>query len=235
MTHGGRSAALPSSMALPDPTDLRDGTVTALQAQQHDPDRVSVFIDGRFAFGLMVDLVVKAGLRKGLALTAREQEALLEQEEGLRARRTALDYIAHRARTETEVRRRLARKGFSEGATEGAVARMEELGYLDDAAYARAYVSERLSGRGHGPERLRADLRRRGVAPRYIEAALEDLVEPDDLRENALRHGRQRWERLASEPDPFRRKKKLSDFLARRGYGYDLIREVVEELEREAG
>ncbi len=67
-----------------------------------------------------------------------------------------------------------------------------------------------------------------------IEAVLDDLVEEDDLRETALRHGRKRWRRLASEEDPYKRRKKLSDFLVRRGYDYDLIREVVEVLEAEA-
>ncbi len=208
--------------------------MTSVQVQKRDAERVSVFIDGAFAFGLTLDLAVREGLRKGLRLTVAEQERILEAEERFRARRAALDYIAHQARTEGEVRRKLRTKGFAEGAVEEAVARMRELGYLDDAAYTRAYVRGRLAGRGHGPQRLRADLRRRGVAPKVIDEALDELVEPDDLRETALRHGRRRWLRLAREADPQRKRKKLADFLARRGYGYDLIREVTEVLEREA-
>jgi regulatory protein len=216
-----------------DMPELRAGTVTALETQQNDPERVSVFIDGQYAFGLAWDLAVQAGLRKGQHLSQQQQQALLEEEQRLRARRVALDYIAYRARTAEEVRRKLARKGFPEDAVEAAVARMAGLGYLDDEAYARTYVRSKLSGRGYGPERLRADLRRRGVAPAVVEAALAEMVEPDDLRETALQQGRQRWQRLASEADPAKRRKKLSDFLARRGYGFDLIREVAEVLERE--
>ena len=214
--------------------DLRPGAITRLVQQKRDADRVSVFIDDAFAFGLALDLVVRAGLKKGQRLEVDEQQALLDDEERLRARSVALDYIAYQARTEQEVRRKLARKGFAEHVVEEAVARMAELGYLDDAAYARAYARGRLSGRGHGPQRIRNDLRKRGVAPRVIDAALEDLVEQDDLRETALHHGRKRWVRLQREEDPYKRRKKLSDFLMRRGYDFDLIREVVERLETEA-
>ncbi len=213
--------------------DLRPGTVTRLARQKRDAERVSVFIDGAFAFGLALDLVVRAGLRKGQPLTVPEQQALLDDEERLKAKAAALDYIAYQARTETEVRRRLERKGFPPPVADEAVERMRELGYLDDDAYARAYARGRLAGRGHGPQRIRNDLRKRGVAPRTIDAVLEDVVAPDDLRETALRHGRKRWLRLAREEDPRKRRKKLSDFLVRRGYDFDLIREVVETLEAE--
>jgi len=213
--------------------DLRAGTVTAVQTQQRDAERVSVFVDGAFAFGLALEVAVRAGVRKGVLLSVAEQEALLAEEEAFRARRAALDLIAHRAQTEGEIRRKLARKGFSEAAAEGAVERMRDLGYLDDEAYARAYVRGKHAGSGHGPQRLRADLLRRGVKPATIDAALAEEVADDALLETALEHGRRRWLRLASEPDPRKRQKRLSDFLARRGYGYDVIREVLEAVARE--
>lgn len=213
--------------------DLRPGTITRLAQQKRDAERVSVFIDGAFAFGLALDLAVRAGLRKGQRLDVAEQQALLDEEERLRAKAVALDYIAYQARTEAEVMRKLARKGFPEHVAEEAVERMRELGYLDDVAYARAYAKGRLDGRGHGPQRIRADLRKRGVAPKTIDATLDDLVERDDLRDSAMEHGRKRWRRLQREDDPYKRRKKLADFLARRGFDFDLIREVTEALEAE--
>jgi regulatory protein len=212
---------------------LRPGTITRLASQKRDAERVSVFIDGAFAFGLALDLAIKAGLRKGQALTVGEQQALLDDEERLKAKAAALDYIAYKARTEHEVRQKLRKKGFPDPVADEAVARMRELGYLDDAEYARAYTRGRLSGRGHGPHRIRADLRRRGIAPSTIDAALADLVEHDDLRETALRHGRKRWRRLQREEDPYKRRQKLAGFLQRRGYDFDLIREVTDVLEAE--
>jgi regulatory protein len=216
-----------------DVQDLRDGVVSRVEAQRKDRDRVSVFIDGEFAFGLSVDVALRAGLRKGLPLSVHDQRALLADDARVRARLAALDLIAHRARTEAEVRRALARKGFPEDAALAAVDRLLELGYLDDDAYARAFVRGRAASRGHGPGRLRADLLRRGVSPATIDAALDDLLDADGLLESATHHARKRWARLASEEDHLRRRKKLTDFLVRRGYDFDVIRTVTETLERE--
>lgn len=215
------------------PRDLRAGTITRLAQQKRDAERVSVFIDGEFAFGLALDIAMKAGLRKGQELSIEAQQGLLDDEERLKAKAAALDYIAYKARTEHEVRQKLQRKGFAEPIADEAVARMRELGYLDDADYARAYARGRLNGRGHGPYRIRADLRRRGVARSIVDTVLDDLADPDDLRETALRHGRKRWHRLRREDDPYKRRQKLAGYLQRRGFDFDLIREVTDTLEAE--
>src|SRR5690606_856036 len=142
---------------------LRDGTITRVVTQKRDAERVSVFIDGQFAFGLALDLALEAGLRKGKTLTVAEQEALLAKEQTHRARAAALAYLTAGARAAAEVRRTLREKGCADDAVEDAVAHREGYGSLDDAAYARASVRDRFGGRGHGPQRLRGDLLQRGV------------------------------------------------------------------------
>jgi regulatory protein len=104
---------------------------------------------------------------------------------------------------------------------------------VDDAAYARAFARGRFLGRGYGPQRLRADLLKRGIARETIEAALADLVESVDLDESALRLARPKWASLAREPDVRKRQKKTMDFLLRRGYAFDTARETVDVLMRE--
>lgn len=216
-----------------DAPQLRPGTVSAVQIQKRDAERVSVFIDGAFAFGLALDVAVRHGLRKGIVLGIEQQEALLAEEGMARARSAALDLIAHRPRTEAEVRRALARKGHAEEAVASAIDRMLDLGYLDDVAYARTFVAERSASRGHGPSRLRADLHRKGVPPAIIDQAIASGVDEVRVREAAFDVARRRWTRLASEPDPRKRRKRLGDFLARRGYDFELIREVTDALERQ--
>lgn len=212
------------------PRPLAAGTVTRLAAQQRKKDRVSVFIDGAFAFGVHVDLVVEFGLHKGQALTVDAQQRLIDADRRRTARTLALDYLSRRPRTAYEVRQKLRRSDFDETVIDETVARLHDLGYLDDAAYAQAYVAARFRNKGYGPQRLRADLQRRGVASPLIDAALEAALDPDDLLEAARMHARKRWTRLAGEPDPRKRRKKLNDYLLRRGFSYDVIRCVVEEL-----
>lgn len=216
----------------PDPAemDLADGTVTRVAQQKKDLDRASVFIDDRFAFGLAVDLVIEAGLRKGVVLTAEEQRALLVRQESFAARASALSGLTRRARTAEEVRRSLLQKGFAESVVDDTVDDLERLGVVDDEAYARAFVRGRFEGRGYGPARLRQDLQRKGVDRSTIDAALADLVEAEDLGDEARQQAERKWRTLRSEEDVRKRKKKTMDFLVRRGFGFDTAREAVDAV-----
>ena len=214
----------------PDPADLdlNDGTVTRLAQQKKDLDRVSVFLDESFAFGLAVDLVIEAGLHKGQRLTAAEQRALLVRQESFAAKASALAGLASQARTTKEVRDALARKGFAEPIIEDTVADLERLGVVDDAAYARAFARGRFSGRGYGPARLRQDLIKKGVAREAIDAALAELTEAEDLGGAAREQAQKKWRALSSEDDLRKRKKKTLDYLMRRGFGFDSARSAVD-------
>ena len=209
-----------------------DATITRVQVQRTNSDRCSVYLDGTFAFGVYQDVVVQFGLRKGKHLTVAEQREILAADQVHIAMATALHYLGYKPRTEREVRRKLDEKDLG-AVADRTIARLNELGYLDDASYAHAYVEARMR-RGYGPRRIRMELRRRGVANAQVEQALEAVVDADDRLEAAREQAARRWPRLQKESDPRRRRKKLYDFLLRRGFGYDLIRQVTDELERES-
>lgn len=212
---------------------LQPGTVTRLAVQKRDVHRVSVYLDGAFAFGIHQDVLVQFGLAKGQRLEVEAQQEMLAAERLRTAKQVALDYLAYKPRTAEEVRRKLERKDVDADTAEAVVERLRELGYLDDAAYAKQYAQRRHQVKGYGPRRIQSDLQRRGVARRHVERAVEALREEADLLERAREQARKRWRRLQREPDARRRRKKLSDYLLRRGYGYDTIRQVVDELESE--
>lgn len=104
---------------------------------------------------------------------------------------------------------------------------MEHLGYLNDKAYAKL-LSEHYAAKGYGPRKVRDELYRRGVPREYWDAALEDLDEPDEALD-ALVEARLR--RIA-RPDraDF---KKVSDALARRGYGWSDISAAIRRYQRQ--
>ena len=208
--------------------DLADGTVTRIAQQKKDLDRASVFIDDAFAFGLSVELVIQAGLKKGMALTADRQRELLTRQETFSAKASALAGLSNRARTSDEVRKALLKKGFAEPVVEDTVAGLEDAGLVDDQAYARAFVKSRFDARGYGPARLRQDLQRKGVARATIEAALEELTEAEDLGAEAREQAAKKWRSLSSEDDVRKRKKKTMDYLVRRGFGFDTARSAVD-------
>lgn len=213
--------------------DAAVGTITALEQQSNDPNRTSVFVDGTFAFGVHQDLVVKHGLRVGRTLTPEEQQEIERDDQYVRAKQRALDYLAHKPRTETEVRRKLQRKDVPKPVVEDVVARLYELNYLDDEAYAQDYVRNRFASKKYGPVRIRRELVERGIDRHVAETVVDELFAEKDVQAVAREHAEKRWARLADEEDPRRRKQKLYRYLRRRGFTSATITPLLDELERE--
>jgi regulatory protein len=99
---------------------------------------------------------------------------------------------------------------------------------LDDRAFAGAYARDQMVGKKRGPHRVRRGLSALGVDKELVERAILDVVESVDLFEQALESGRKRWRLLARVADQARRRKRLYDFLVRRGYDFELVRDVVD-------
>lgn len=188
-----------------------------------------MFINGEFAFGLSGVVALEAGLKKGRELDVEDQRGLLQKEEVAWAKEYVMMLVSRQPRTRAEIERKLREKEYSSDAGDAAIGVLERLGYLDDRAFAEAFVQERLATKGHGPFRLRADMRKKGLASELIDTVLADL-DDDALRESAREHARSRWEALSGERDSLKRLKKTMDYVARRGFSWEVIREACEGL-----
>lgn len=204
------------------------GKITALKVQERNRQRVNVYLDGDFAFGLAA--IEAARLKIGQSLSD-EDIARLEAAETIEtAHERALKLLSHRPRSEAEIRRRL-RRSVSEAVLGEVVARLRRSGLVDDEAFARYWVENRAQFRPKARRALKAELRQKGLTGDQAEAALDAAPASDDdaAYQAAAAHAR----RLAKLPRPdfFR---KLGGFLARRGFDYDTIRATVERVWREA-
>ena len=215
------------------PDAATSGTITRLESQVHNDDRVSVYLDGEFAFGIHEDLVVKHSLQVGVTLTPEGVRELERDEQYVDAKQAALDYLAYKPRTEEEVRRKLRQEDVPSPVIEDVIARLYELEYLDDEAYAHDYAHNRFSSKKYGPVRIRRELTERGVDRHLAEAAVNELFADEDATAAAWTHAEKRWPRLAGEDDPRRRRQKMYRYLRRRGFTSNTIRPILDELERD--
>jgi len=212
-----------------------EGTITRLDPQANNDDRVSVFLDGEFAFGIHEDLVVRHGLQVGASLTPEEIREIEADEAYVEAKQTALDYLAYKPRTEQEVRRKLRKQDVPRPVIDDVIARLYELEYLDDESYANDYAHNRFSSKKYGPVRIRRELEERGVDRHLAAAAVDELFAEKSARGAAWEHAEKRWPRLADEDDPRRRRQKLYRYLRRRGFTSDTICPILDELEQDGG
>ena len=205
----------------------RSGRITALKPTRRDPDRVSVELDGTFAFALPAQLITDERLEIGDALDEERATALLAAEQTARATEAALVFLAYRPRSEKEVRDRLRRGNYEPDAIDYVIGRLHEWRYLDDADFARRWVENRATHRPRGTRLLQQELRHKGI---NSETAREVIAEAElDEATAAETLARRRLPAYAGN-DPAAIQRRLSGYLARRGYGYDVIRIALERV-----
>jgi len=198
--------------------------ITALQPQRRSRRRFSVFIDGQFLYGLAAETVAALGLRVGQDVDRAKLDEIAREEQLHQARQYAFLLLSYRARTTTELRQRLARKGFSPDIQSKTLQRLSELKMIDDAGYARQFVQDRVSIGHKGKWRVRGELLKRGVGREHIEEAL--AAAPDETV--AAREVAEKYLSRNKRLEPVVLKRRLYAFLARRGFSPDTIRAVLD-------
>jgi regulatory protein len=202
-------------------------TITLLERQKNNPERVNVYLDGEFAFGLNeMDAVT---LRKGQQLTESEIDELRQKDAVVKAVDYAANLLSYRPRSTKEIRERLLKHSFNDVVADAAIEKLLGLGYLDDRAFARFWIEDRNRFKPLGRRALSFELRNKGIEQAIIQELLEEIVdEGDGAYEAALKRVRQMRGTTKREF-----KQKIGAFLQRRGFGYEAVNGALTQLIQE--
>jgi regulatory protein len=202
--------------------------VTALKVQAKNKNRVNVYLDGEFAFGLVV--IEAAKLHLGQVLSEADIERIKKSDESEMAFEKAVKFISYRPRSEKEVRQNLKKKEIEAGLIDEAVERLKRAGLLNDEQFAQMWVESRSHSKPKGARALKIELRQKGLSREAVEAAVAGTNDEEVARRLAA----SRAPRLSKLPKiEFRRK--LGEYLARRGINYEIILQVVEQAWQKFG
>ena len=201
--------------------------ITAIQVQRNNPNRVSVYLDGEFAFGLA--RIVAAWLQVGQMLDEGKIAELQAEDSRERAMQQALLFLSYRARSENEIRKNLSKHEIPDAVIEETIERLRREGFADDKKFASAWVENRSTFRPRGRRALALELRQKGIDDYTIESALEGI----DDEALAYEAGQKKARKLKVQ-DWTEFRKKMSEFLARRGFSYSVIAPIVKRLWNEA-
>ena len=147
-----------------------------------------------------------------------------------RARQLCLGALERRMRTRKQLAQLLQRKRVPSEVSVAVLDRLQEVGLINDEAYARAFVSSRQRTRPRGNRGLSSELWAKGIAPEVIHRVLEEREEAEDPIATARRALEPKLRQLAGKPSD-ERKRKAEQFLLRRGFSYEVIRTVLGETE----
>jgi len=197
--------------------------ITAIEVQRRTPNRVNIHLDGEFAFGLA--RIVAAWLRVGQELSEQKIEQLIAEDAHERAYQQAMLFLSYRARSESEIRRNLRKHEIPEAVIEQTLERLRGDGLANDSQFASAWVENRTTFRPRSRRLMAMELRQKGLDEEAIKSAVETVDDEASAYEAAQKKAA-RWKDL--EWNDFR--KKLSEFLARRGFSYSVVSPVVTRI-----
>jgi regulatory protein len=200
------------------------GTITALRL--NDRKRlINVFIDGRFSFTIAEELAIIHHLNIGQNLSPDEINELNQAGLSHSCMDAAAHYLSYRPRSESEVRQRLRRRGFDDETVEAVISRLKEKQLIDDVAFSEYWRNNRMTFSPRSARLIKLELRRKGVAAETINEALKNVNDENSVYEAGLKKARRVSE---SDYDDFRRR--LYDYLRRRGYSYESVSYAIERL-----
>ena len=198
--------------------------ITALKAQKRNHQRVNVYLDGEYAFGL--SRIVAAWLHVGQELTDERIAELKFEDELEMGYQRAIKFISYRMRSVSEVQQNLKKQGVSEDTIEAVIDRLQKNGLLDDLSFSQMWVENRNEFRPRSHRMLAIELQQKGIHSEIISQILEETTSDEELAYAAAQKQIRKYEQL--EWQEFRRK--LSSYLARRGFSYGTIKPIVEQV-----
>lgn len=188
---------------------------------------MNIHLDGEFAFGLA--RIVAAWLRVGQELSEEKIEQLQAEDARERAFQQAMLFLSYRARSESEIRQNLRKHEIPEPVIEQTLVRLREDGLANDSQFASAWVENRTAFRPRSRRMMALELRRKGLDEQVVSSAMANL-DDEALAYEAAQKKAARYTDL--DWNEFR--KKLGDFLARRGFSYTVVAPVLTRIWNEA-
>ena len=198
-------------------------TITRLEPQKRNPERVNVYLDGEFAFG--ISRRVAPWLEEGNQLSQQKIAALQNEDKIEAAYQRALNFLSYRSRSENEIQQNLQKHNIAEEIIPEVLSRLREDRLVNDRDFANQWVENRNKFHPRGKHALRTELIKKGISNQIIEEILQDINE----EELALKFARGKISRLiALEKQEYQ--KKMYGYLSRRGFDYSLSREVTDQI-----
>lgn len=203
--------------------------VTDIKEQLKDEARANIFIDGKYVFAISKTDVVFYNLKVGEELSKDKYDEILENVVLAKAKMVALKFLSYKDRTKREVIRKLKEKEFNKEVTKKTMIFLMNYGYINDKEFSRKFVKNKIVSKGYGKFVVVSELRKKGVSEEIINDVMQGTAELE--YETALRFANKKARRL--DLTEYKDKQKLYAYLQRRGFSYDIIKNVLVEIQSE--
>lgn len=199
--------------------------ITALKPQK-SKKRVNVYLDGKFSFGIDLENFLRLGLKVEQELSEKKIKEIVKKAEFQKVSDKLIRFATLRPRSKREINNWLRKYRIHASLHKELLTKLKRLELLDDEKFAIWWVEQRTSFRPRGKRALEAELRQKGISKEFIVGALSKVkVDEVKIARELLKKKKYRWEKL----DKSKAREKMTGFLARKGFGWEIIKKVIKD------
>lgn len=205
--------------------------ITKIEVGKRDKKRVNIFLDEEFAFACSVDLVYYYNLNKGKSIDENYLKEIVEEDNYLKGKNYALKVIERNYKTEKEVIDKLIRKEYKPEIIERIIEFLKEYNFINDEKYCEMFIREKISSCGRN--KIKYLLMKKGIKGDIIDTEMRKIHEDheDIEKDNGFKVAEKKYNIIIkSESDPVKIYRKLSQYLANRGYMWEDIKKILKEI-----
>lgn len=197
--------------------------ITSIKSQKKK-DRVNIYLDDKFGFGIDLENFVKLGLKVDQEVTETEIEKIVKKAEFQKTLDKLLRFATLRPRSEKEISLWLRRKKVHESLHEELFNRLKHLELIDDEKFARWWIEQRSNFRPKPKRILNNELRIKGISNEIIKKVLgETKIDEEKMVKELLEKRAYKWKNL----EPYEARQKMSQYLVQKGFNWEIIEKVV--------
>lgn len=207
--------------------------ITDISPQKKNKERVNIFLDGKYAFSVSLENLLKKKLKIGTDLSSNEVVKLTANENLLKLLDRAINYLSFRPRSEKEIRDYLAKKistgsgiSFSQAQNsdviEKIILKIKKYNYINDVEFAKWWLATRSVSKPKGINFVKIELIKKGVSKQIIEKVLKGAPNQLKMAEKAVEKKLKTWRKLTE----YEIKKKIYNYLASRGFEQEIIEDI---------
>ncbi|KOA20187.1 regulatory protein RecX [Clostridium homopropionicum DSM 5847] len=205
-----------------------EGIITKIELCKKNKNRVNIYIDEEFAFACSIDLVYYHSIEKGKKVNLKLLNDVIEEDNYIKGKNHALKILEKSYKSEKEISDKLIIKGYDLKTVERIIDFLKEYDFINDEKLAERYIEEKRSS--NGKNKIKFMLMKKGIREEIINQKL-NCMEENLEEDGALKLARKKYESLIkSEDNNVIIKKKLSQYLLRRGYNWEDVKKILKGI-----
>jgi regulatory protein len=202
--------------------------ITKISVQQQNKERYNIYLDGQYAFSVDEEVLARYGLKKGKELNELDLTEIRYHDEIRKGVNAAVQFLAHRMRSEKEVMDHLKKKEWDDTIIQEVMHKLREYQYVNDEQFAQAFVQTQWNTTDKGTERIQRELREKGIAESIIKRTMTTIDSADEW-ERAMKLA-EKWAQKHASLSELMIRRKVEEALLRKGYPSSIVLNVLSEL-----